>query len=188
MWPRSRRMYQSVLTPASTATSSRRSPGTRRRPPGGQPDLLRCELGASGGQELPNLAAVVHTTHRTRSRTKREGDVVPPITRPPGHAWAGVSLGHERRHGPLLVYDLNHAGQNGNTRPKGPTVNPTYDFSGRVAFVTGAGSGMGLATARAFAEAGAAVTLVDLNDDLLHYAEDELRDVGDRVLVARCDV
>jgi len=67
-------------------------------------------------------------------------------------------------------------------------VNPTYDFSGRVAFVTGAGSGMGLATARAFAEAGAAVTLVDLNDDLLHYAEDELRDVGDRVLVARCDV
>ena len=32
----------------------------------------------------------------------------------------------------------------------------TLDFSGKVALVTGAAAGMGLATARAFAEAGAA--------------------------------
>jgi NADP-dependent 3-hydroxy acid dehydrogenase YdfG len=42
------------------------------------------------------------------------------------------------------------------------TVNPTYDFTGQVALVTGASSGMGLATARAFAEAGAAVVIADI--------------------------
>ena len=41
-------------------------------------------------------------------------------------------------------------------------MNPTYDFAGQVALVTGASSGMGLATARAFAEAGAAVVLADV--------------------------
>jgi NAD(P)-dependent dehydrogenase (short-subunit alcohol dehydrogenase family) len=46
-------------------------------------------------------------------------------------------------------------------------MNPSYDFTGRVAFVTGASSGMGLATARAFAEAVAAVTLADVNADAL---------------------
>src|SRR3954469_25303582 len=67
-------------------------------------------------------------------------------------------------------------------------MNPTYDFTGRVAFVTGAGSGMSLATARAFAEAGAAVTLADVADDQLQAAERELSDSGHRVLAVRCDV
>ena len=39
--------------------------------------------------------------------------------------------------------------------------NNPLDFSGKVALVTGAAAGMGLATAQAFAEAGAAVVLAD---------------------------
>lgn len=61
-------------------------------------------------------------------------------------------------------------------------MNPSYDFTGRVAFITGASSGMGLAAVWAFAEAGAAVTLADVNDDALASAEGELRGAGHRVL------
>lgn len=67
-------------------------------------------------------------------------------------------------------------------------MNPSYDFAGQVAFVTGAGSGMGLATARAFAEAGAAVTLADVNPGALAAAETGLREAGHRVLAVPCDV
>ena len=46
-------------------------------------------------------------------------------------------------------------------------------FQNQVALVTGAASGMGLATARAFAEAGAAVALVDVQDEAVHSAAEE---------------
>ena len=46
-------------------------------------------------------------------------------------------------------------------------MNPTYDFKDQIALVTGAASGMGFATARAFAEAGASVVLADLPGDAL---------------------
>jgi NAD(P)-dependent dehydrogenase (short-subunit alcohol dehydrogenase family) len=67
-------------------------------------------------------------------------------------------------------------------------VNPTYDFSGQVALVTGAGAGMGLDTARAFAASGAAVVLADLDEEALGTATGELTAAGHRALGVTCDV
>jgi NAD(P)-dependent dehydrogenase (short-subunit alcohol dehydrogenase family) len=67
-------------------------------------------------------------------------------------------------------------------------MNPTYDFADQVALVTGASSGMGLATAQAFAEAGAAVVLADISDRTLGAATDELTASGYRALAVGCDV
>lgn len=64
----------------------------------------------------------------------------------------------------------------------------TFDFSGQVALVTGAASGMGLATANAFAKAGAAVTLADSNAEALSAAASALTASGHRVLPVVCDV
>lgn len=65
---------------------------------------------------------------------------------------------------------------------------PTYDFTGQVAFVTGAASGMGLATATAFAEAGASVTLSDVDEQALDAAVAGLADRGYPVLGVVADV
>ncbi|MFI0789809.1 glucose 1-dehydrogenase [Streptomyces lydicus] len=67
-------------------------------------------------------------------------------------------------------------------------MNPTYDFTGQVALVTGAASGMGRATATAFARSGAAVALADLDTKGLEDVAQELTGQGHRVLAAGCDV
>src|SRR5437763_6955186 len=62
------------------------------------------------------------------------------------------------------------------------------DFSGKVALVTGASSGMGLATAWAFAEAGATVVLADVREDLLQTAVQKLVTAGHKGIAVRCNV
>jgi NAD(P)-dependent dehydrogenase (short-subunit alcohol dehydrogenase family) len=61
-------------------------------------------------------------------------------------------------------------------------------FEGKVALVTGAAGGIGLATAKAFALSGASVVLADQNEKLLNEAADKLRREGHNVLAVTCDV
>jgi NAD(P)-dependent dehydrogenase (short-subunit alcohol dehydrogenase family) len=67
-------------------------------------------------------------------------------------------------------------------------MNPTYDFTGQVALVTGAASGLGLATAEAFARAGAAVVLADRSETPLRNAAEKLAAAGHQAIAVTCDV
>jgi NAD(P)-dependent dehydrogenase (short-subunit alcohol dehydrogenase family) len=67
-------------------------------------------------------------------------------------------------------------------------VNPTYDFTGQIALVTGASSGMGLATSQGFAAADAAVVMADINTEALIRHADTLTLAGHRALPVTCDV
>jgi NAD(P)-dependent dehydrogenase (short-subunit alcohol dehydrogenase family) len=67
-------------------------------------------------------------------------------------------------------------------------MNDYFNFEGKVALVTGAGSGMGLATANAFAEAGADVVLADFKEDAVKAAAQKLLAAGRKAMAVRCDV
>jgi NAD(P)-dependent dehydrogenase (short-subunit alcohol dehydrogenase family) len=61
-------------------------------------------------------------------------------------------------------------------------------FDHKVSLVTGAASGMGLATARAFAKAGAAVVLADFREEAVRAEAQKLIAAGHKALAVRCDV
>jgi NAD(P)-dependent dehydrogenase (short-subunit alcohol dehydrogenase family) len=61
-------------------------------------------------------------------------------------------------------------------------------YENKVALVTGAGSGLGLATAKAFAESGASVVLADWNEEAVRSAAKGLAAQGHKALAIRCDV
>ena len=61
-------------------------------------------------------------------------------------------------------------------------------FEKKVALVTGAASGMGLATARAFADAGSAVLLADFREDAVKAEAQKLVIAGHKAIAVRCDV
>lgn len=67
-------------------------------------------------------------------------------------------------------------------------MNNILDFRRKVALVTGAASGMGLATARAFAEAGAAVVMADYREDTVQEQANLLASAGHNVIAVGCDV
>lgn len=64
----------------------------------------------------------------------------------------------------------------------------TTNLKGKVALVTGAGSGLGEATARAFARAGCAVACVDINKEAAGRVSNELETQGSKSIAMRCDV
>jgi NAD(P)-dependent dehydrogenase (short-subunit alcohol dehydrogenase family) len=61
-------------------------------------------------------------------------------------------------------------------------------FENKVALVTGAASGMGLAAAQAFAAEGATVVLADSNVAAANAAAEQLVDAGHKAIAVRCDV
>jgi NAD(P)-dependent dehydrogenase (short-subunit alcohol dehydrogenase family) len=61
-------------------------------------------------------------------------------------------------------------------------------FENKVTLVTGAAAGMGLATAKAFAEAGAAVVLADFKEDAVKAESQKLVAAGHKAIAVRCDV
>src|SRR5216683_3227450 len=68
------------------------------------------------------------------------------------------------------------------------TINQTQRFAGKVAFITGATSGIGRATAIAFAQEGANVVVADISAGGVQQTARLIEELGSRALAVTCDV
>ena len=68
------------------------------------------------------------------------------------------------------------------------SIKEMYDLTGKVAIVTGAGSGIGKASALKLAEAGADVVCADLDEKNALETVKEIEALGKRGLVVKCNV
>ncbi|ACC79339.1 SDR family oxidoreductase [Nostoc punctiforme] len=68
------------------------------------------------------------------------------------------------------------------------TKNENGNYTGKVAFVTGAANGIGRATALAFAREGANVVVADVSEQGNQETVRLIEDLGGRVLAVKCDV
>jgi NAD(P)-dependent dehydrogenase (short-subunit alcohol dehydrogenase family) len=93
----------------------------------------------------------------------------------------------EASHTKSVVVRIGRSSRAGIT-VEGEEIIMNISFANKVGLVTGAASGLGLATARAFAESGAAVVLADWNEQEMQAAAKELAGKGHKTLAIRCDV
>lgn len=63
-----------------------------------------------------------------------------------------------------------------------------FDFTGKTALITGAGAGIGRAVAIRFAQYGAKVAILDLNEEKLEYVKKEIEAYTKDVIALKCDI
>lgn len=103
-------------------------------------------------------------------------------------AYAGIAA-MDRRHGPDTRNRFHYLGHlRDATVWRSIVTANVINFAGKVAYVTGAASGIGRAAAVAFAEAGADVAVVDVNRSGAEETAQQIQKLGRRALIVRADV
>lgn len=82
----------------------------------------------------------------------------------------------------------SHAGRTGPRKPLRESAAAALDLSDRVALITGAGNGIGRATALKFAELGARIIVADIEADAASRTATEICDLGGTAVSATADV
>jgi NAD(P)-dependent dehydrogenase (short-subunit alcohol dehydrogenase family) len=73
-------------------------------------------------------------------------------------------------------------------RERNMAASQNGSYAGEVAFVTGAGGGIGRATALAFAREGASVVVSDISEQNIRETASRIEELGGRALAVGCDV